>query len=71
MADEFKPVGYGGGDKDINDTIIAINIGAANVKALLATPEPAMPLTFTACLGLALFAVRKNQQNHQKKVTTV
>ncbi len=62
---------YGGGDKDINDTIIAINIGAANVKALLATPEPAMPLTFTACLGLALFAVRKNQQNHQKKVTTV
>jgi len=53
---------YGGGDKDINDTIIAINIGAANVKALLATPEPAMPLTFTACLGLALFAVRKNRK---------
>ena len=53
---------WGGGDKDVNDTIIAINIGAANVKALLATPEPAMPLTFTACLGLALFAVRKNRQ---------
>lgn len=53
---------WGGGDKDVNDTIIAINLGAANVKSLLATPEPAMPLTFGACLGLAFFAVRKNRQ---------
>jgi len=53
---------YGGGDRDINDTIIAVNVGAATVKSLLATPEPAMPLTFTACLGLALFAVRKNRK---------
>ena len=56
---------WGGGDKDINDTIVAINVGAATVNALLATPEPAMPLTFAACLGLALIAVRKN-----KKATT-
>lgn len=53
---------WGGGDRDVNDTIVAINIGAANVKSLLATPEPAMPLTFGACLGLAFFAVRKNRQ---------
>ena len=53
---------WGGGDKDINDTIIAINVGAATVNSLLATPEPAMPLTFAACLGLALIAVRKNKK---------
>ena len=58
---------YGGGDQDINDTIIAINVGAATVNSLLATPEPAMPLTFAACLGLALVAVRKNK----KSITTV
>ena len=54
---------WGGGDKDINDVVIALNVGTANVKSLLATPEPAMPLTFTACLGLALVAVRKNRKN--------
>ena len=53
---------WGGGDQDINDTIVAINVGAATVNSLLATPEPAMPLTFAACLGLALIAVRKNKK---------
>ena len=53
---------WSGGDKDINDTIIALDVGAATVNSLLATPEPAMPLTFAACLGLALVAVRKNKQ---------
>ena len=53
---------WGGGDKDVNDTIIALNVGVATVNSLLATPEPAMPLTFAACLGLALIAVRKNKQ---------
>ena len=52
---------WGGGDKDINDTIIALNVGVATVNSLLATPEPAMPLTFAACLGLALVAVRKQK----------
>jgi len=53
---------WGGGDKDINDVVIAVDVGAATVKSLLATPEPAMPLTFTACLGLALFAVRESRK---------
>ena len=64
----FKDM-WGGGDRDMNDVIIALNVGAANVKSLLATPEPAMPLTFTACLGLALFAVRKNQKKNQTNKT--
>jgi len=50
-----------GGDKDINDMIIALDVGAATVNSLLATPEPAMPMTFAACLGLALVAVRKSK----------
>ena len=53
---------WGGGDHDINDTIIALDVGVATVNSLLATPEPAMPLTFAACLGLALIAVRKNKK---------
>lgn len=59
----FKDM-WGGGDKDMNDVVMALNVGTANVRALLATPEPAMPLTFGACLGLAFFAVRKNQKKN-------
>ena len=50
---------WGGGDKDINDTIIALDIGAANVKALLATPEPAMWLTLGSFLALGIWAKRR------------
>lgn len=31
---------YGGGDRDFNDLLFAVDIGAANVAALTATPEP-------------------------------
>jgi len=50
---------YGGGDKDINDTIIALDVGKATVKALLATPEPAMWLTGGSFLLLAVWAKRR------------
>ncbi|MEI7533296.1 MAG: DUF4114 domain-containing protein [Verrucomicrobiae bacterium] len=50
---------WGGGDKDINDTIIALDIGAANVKTLLATPEPAMWLTLGSFLALGIWAKRR------------
>ena len=38
---------YGGGDKDFNDLVFAVDIGQHNVSALVAmgTPEPAMLLT--------------------------
>ncbi|MCP5522491.1 MAG: DUF4114 domain-containing protein [Verrucomicrobiales bacterium] len=32
---------YGGGDKDYNDLLFAVDIGAANIKALTANSEPA------------------------------
>jgi hypothetical protein len=31
---------YGGGDRDFNDLLFAVDIGASNVAALTATPEP-------------------------------
>jgi len=54
----FKDM-WGGGDKDISDAVIALNIGASNVKALLATPEPAMWLTLGSFLLLAIWAKRR------------
>ena len=52
---------WGGGDKDINDTIIALDVGAATVKSLLATPEPATWLTLGSFLALGLVAKRRVQ----------
>lgn len=42
---------YGGGDRDFNDVIIAVDIGAHNVAAILGTPEPGMMLTLGGFLG--------------------
>ncbi len=36
---------YGGGDRDFNDLVFAVDIGAANLAAITATPEPAMVMT--------------------------
>jgi hypothetical protein len=49
---------WGGGDKDMNDVVIALNVGAKTVKALLATPEPRMWLTLGAFLALAVWVKR-------------
>lgn len=45
---------WGGGDRDFNDILFAVDIGVANVKALTATPEPALALTLVTLLGLTL-----------------
>lgn len=44
----------GGGDRDFNDLLFAVDIGVSNVRALTATPEPAMALTLVTLLGLTL-----------------
>ena len=59
----------GGGDKDFNDVIIALDIGAANVAALLATPEPATWLTLGSLLGLAVWSKRRLAQ--QPRLQTI
>jgi hypothetical protein len=47
------------GDKDYNDAIIAINVGAATVHSLLATPEPSMYLTLGGFLAMGIWAKRR------------
>ena len=51
----------GGGDKDFNDTIVALDVGAANVKALVATPEPATWLTLGSLLAVAIGVKLRNR----------
>ena len=55
---EFKDW-WGGGDKDFNDAVIAINVGAKTINSLLAAPEPAMCLTLGGFLALAIWAKRR------------
>ena len=43
----------GGGDRDYNDAIFAVDIGAINVQRLLSTPEPAAWVTVLALVGIA------------------
>ena len=57
---------YGGGDRDFNDLIFAVDIGSANVSAITATPEPA----FTLVLGLfGFFASWRVYQKRQSEMT--
>lgn len=48
----------GGGDRDYNDVVFAVDIGAINVQRLLSTPEPAAWATAGA-LGLMAWVVRR------------
>ncbi len=50
---------YGGGDQDYNDLLFAVDIGAANVAALTAVPEPATLLSLASLLIIALVLYRK------------
>ena len=56
----------GGGDKDFNDTIIALDIGAVNVRAitamsaLMATPEPATWLMLGGLVAVTIWARRRS-----------
>jgi hypothetical protein len=51
----------GGGDKDYNDTIFAIDVGAATVNSLITTPEPSVGLVLGAFLPLGLYLHRRHQ----------
>jgi hypothetical protein len=48
----------GGGDKDFNDVMFAVDIGAVNVQRLLSTPEPAAWMSILS-LGMVAWAYRR------------
>jgi len=52
---------WGGGDRDFNDLIFAVDIGALNVSALTAAPEPAAWVSMMAFLGLGGALVRQRR----------
>ncbi|VFQ46487.1 DUF4114 domain-containing protein [Desulfoluna butyratoxydans] len=52
---------YGGGDRDFNDLLFAVDIGTANVAALASVPEPATLLTLVSFLIIAFTVHRKKQ----------
>ncbi len=58
---------YGGGDKDFNDVVIALDIGVANVAALLATPEPGLWLTLSSLGGMVAW-IRRRQGREPRLV---
>lgn len=55
VYDSYLVIGFGdllgGGDRDFNDLLFEIDIGAVNVAALTGTPEPA------TCRTMGLFLV--------------
>jgi hypothetical protein len=50
---------YGGGDRDFNDVVFAVDIGKANLAALTATPEPGTWLTLGSFLGAGVWFARR------------
>lgn len=50
---------YGRSDRDSNDLLFAVDVSAANLAALTATPEPATWLTLGACTALGLWWRRR------------
>lgn len=60
---------WGGGDKDYNDAIFAVNVGAATINRLVATPEPATWASLASFLGLAVYAKRRQDRRAESGST--
>lgn len=50
---------FGGGDRDYNDLVFAVDIGAANLQRLISTPEPGTWTIMLGCLSWVVFSVRR------------
>lgn len=53
---------FGGGDRDFNDLLFAVEIGAANVASLIATPEPAAWLSLAGLLGMVFWTAGRRRE---------
>jgi Domain of unknown function (DUF4114) len=61
---------WGGGDKDYNDAIFAINVGSATINKLLATPEPSTYMTLGSFLGAAILVKRQSDRRRTAAKST-
>lgn len=50
---------FGGGDRDYNDVVFAVDIGAANLQRLISTPEPGTLAILLGCLSWVVFSTRR------------
>lgn len=53
---------WGGGDKDYNDTVFAIDIGKKNARAVTSVPEPSATLALFGLVGIASLTTRRRRQ---------
>jgi len=65
IYDSYLVIGFedlfGGGDRDFNDLLFAIDIGALNVAALTGTPEPATYMTMGLFLVGGVWVARRRK----------
>lgn len=54
---------FGGGDRDFNDVVFAVDIGAANLQKLISTPEPATWMTLAGCLAWVVMTTRRRRSS--------
>jgi hypothetical protein len=50
---------FGGGDRDFNDLLFAVDIGARNIAALTGTPEPTLCLTLGTLVAGTIWLKRR------------
>lgn len=55
----------GGGDMDYNDTIIALDIGRANIAHMIGAPEPGLAFTLAGFLAVAGLGLRRPRSSVQ------
>ncbi|MCV3212832.1 DUF4114 domain-containing protein [Plectonema radiosum NIES-515] len=53
---------FGGGDRDYNDTVFAIDIGKANARGVANVPEPSVVAAMFAIATLGLMKTRRRHQ---------
>jgi Domain of unknown function (DUF4114) len=59
---------YGGGDRDFNDLLFAVDIGSVNVETLTNAPEPSTLVILGSFLGPVAY-LRRRQRRHLSKET--
>jgi hypothetical protein len=50
---------FGGGDRDYNDVLFAVDIGAVNLQKLISTPEPSTWAIMFGCIALVMWQARR------------
>jgi len=53
---------FGGGDKDYNDVVFAVDIGAVNLQKLVSTPEPATWAVILGCLAWVFITTQRRRR---------